>query len=71
MTGSPEPVFSRESRARNLERLRSEVFDVLVLGGGINGAGVARDLALRGLKVALVEQRHFASGTSGKMNSRA
>jgi glycerol-3-phosphate dehydrogenase len=41
---------------------------VLVLGGGVNGAGVARDLALRepGLKVALVEKRHFASGTSGK-----
>src|SRR5229473_1485380 len=52
--------------ARNLERLRRESFDVLVLGGGINGAGIARDLALRGVKVALVEQRHFASGTSGK-----
>src|ERR1051325_8200935 len=66
MSGSPAPVVTRESRARNLERLRSEPFDVLVLGGGINGAGVARDLALRGAKVALVEQRHFASGTSGK-----
>jgi glycerol-3-phosphate dehydrogenase len=66
MSGLPPPVFTRESRARNLERLRSEAFDALVLGGGINGAGVARDLALRGLKVALVEQRHFASGTSGK-----
>jgi len=66
MSGSPTPVVTRESRARNLERLRSETFDVLVLGGGINGAGVARDLALRGSKVALVEQRHFASGTSGK-----
>ena len=60
------PAFTRDSRARNLERLRRESFDVLVLGGGINGAGIARDLALRGVKVALVEQRHFASGTSGK-----
>lgn len=66
MTGLREPAFTHESRARNLERLRSEAFDVLVLGGGINGAGVARDLAMRGSKVALVEQRHFASGTSGK-----
>src|SRR5713226_3252703 len=61
-----EPGFTRESRARSLERLRRESFDVLVLGGGINGAGIARDLALRGVKVALVEQRHFASGTSGR-----
>ena len=60
------PAFTRDTRARSLERLRREPFDVLVLGGGINGAGIARDLALRGVKVALVEQRHFASGTSGK-----
>jgi glycerol-3-phosphate dehydrogenase len=60
------PAFTHDTRARNLERLRRESFDVLVLGGGINGAGIARDLALRGVKVALVEQRHFASGTSGK-----
>ena len=55
-----------------LERLRSETFDVLILGGGINGAGTARDLALRAslarhpLRVALIEQNHFSSGTSGK-----
>src|SRR5579872_7144205 len=60
------PVFTRNSRAQNLERLRRETFDVLILGGGINGAGIARDLAMRGAKVALIEQRHFASGTSGK-----
>ncbi|HKX00411.1 MAG TPA: glycerol-3-phosphate dehydrogenase/oxidase [Bryobacteraceae bacterium] len=63
---SPAPPITRESRAQNLERLRREPFDVLILGGGINGAGIARDLALRGMKVALVEQHHFASGTSGK-----
>jgi glycerol-3-phosphate dehydrogenase len=60
------PPLTRESRRQNLERLRREPFDVLILGGGINGAGIARDLALRGVKVAVVEQRHFASGTSGR-----
>jgi len=60
------PAFTRDARAQNLERLRRETFDVLILGGGINGAGIARDLAMRGAKVALLEQRHFASGTSGK-----
>ncbi len=55
-------------RTRNLARLRNEQFDVLVIGGGINGAGIARDLVLRdpGMRVALVEKNHFASGTSGK-----
>jgi len=41
-------------------------FDVLVIGGGITGAGVARDAAMRGLTVALVEARDFASGTSSR-----
>jgi glycerol-3-phosphate dehydrogenase len=60
------------SRARNLERLRTETFDVLIVGGGINGAGIARDLALRsrrarlGLKIALIDKRHFSSGTSSR-----
>jgi glycerol-3-phosphate dehydrogenase len=41
-------------------------FDVLVIGGGITGCGVARDAAMRGLKVVLVERDDFASGTSGR-----
>lgn len=49
-----------------LERLRSEEFDVLVIGGGITGAGVALDAAARGLRTALVERADFASGTSSK-----
>jgi glycerol-3-phosphate dehydrogenase len=58
----------QDRRKANIERLRGEQFDVLVVGGGINGAGIARDLTLRGagLKVALVEKQHFASGTSGR-----
>ena len=49
-----------------LERLENEQFDVLVVGAGVTGAGVALDAASRGLKVALVEKDDFASGTSSK-----
>ncbi|HEY0528510.1 MAG TPA: glycerol-3-phosphate dehydrogenase/oxidase [Gemmatimonadaceae bacterium] len=44
----------------------SDIFDLLVIGGGITGCGVARDAAMRGLRVALVEREDFASGTSGR-----
>ncbi|HEV1287149.1 MAG TPA: glycerol-3-phosphate dehydrogenase/oxidase [Bryobacteraceae bacterium] len=61
------PAVHPDTRQSAIERLRSETFDVLILGGGINGAGTARDLALRGkLNIGLVEQNHFSSGTSGK-----
>jgi len=55
-------------RKARLTALRTEPLDVLVIGGGINGAGILRDLALRtgGLRLALVERAHFASGTSGR-----
>ncbi|NUS73092.1 MAG: glycerol-3-phosphate dehydrogenase/oxidase [Corynebacteriales bacterium] len=55
-----------EQRARDIERLKSETFDVLVIGGGVVGAGAALDAASRGLKVALVEARDLASGTSSR-----
>ena len=53
-------------RAISLERLRHEEFDVVVIGGGITGAGVALDAASRGLRVALVERDDFAAGTSSR-----
>jgi glycerol-3-phosphate dehydrogenase len=53
-------------RSENLDRLGTGTFDVLVVGGGITGAGVALDAASRGLRVALVERDDFASGTSSK-----
>jgi glycerol-3-phosphate dehydrogenase len=46
--------------------MQSDVFDLTVIGGGITGAGIALDAASRGLKVALVEKRDFASGTSSR-----
>ena len=53
-------------RADALARLENEEFDVLIVGGGITGCGVALDAASRGLRVALVERDDFASGTSSK-----
>jgi glycerol-3-phosphate dehydrogenase len=51
---------------RDFSTLSGQYFDMLVVGGGIFGAGVARDAALRGLRVALVEKSDFASGTSSR-----
>jgi glycerol-3-phosphate dehydrogenase len=60
------PGFEPTTRARNLDRLAAERVDLLVIGGGITGAGVARAAALRGITVAVVEARDFASGTSSR-----
>jgi glycerol-3-phosphate dehydrogenase len=51
---------------RNFEALRKRTFDLAVIGGGIHGAAVAREAALRGLTVAMIEARDFASGTSSR-----
>ena len=55
-----------QQRSAALKALSTEEVDVLVIGGGINGVGIALDAASRGLSVALVESRDFASGTSSK-----
>lgn len=60
------PTSPIADRAYRLATLASEDFDLLVVGGGITGAGIARDAALRGLRVALVEKDDFASGTSSR-----
>ncbi len=61
-----QTTFSVLHRKQSKTRLRSELFDLLVVGGGVTGCGIALDAAARGLKVALVEQKDFASGTSSK-----
>jgi glycerol-3-phosphate dehydrogenase len=58
------PSLNARSRARALERLASERYDVIVVGGGVTGAGVALDAAARGLRTALVERVDLAAGTS-------
>lgn len=55
-----------EQRAGALQNLTREPLDVLIIGGGIVGSGVARDAAMRGLKTGLIEQHDFAFGTSGR-----
>ena len=62
----PSSFLGPEQRASAWERLGSEQFDVVVIGGGVVGSGSALDAATRGLKVALVEARDFASGTSSR-----
>ena len=53
-------------RQRALAQMRSERFDLVVVGGGVTGCGIALDAATRGLSVALVEMRDYAAGTSSR-----
>jgi glycerol-3-phosphate dehydrogenase len=62
----PVSMLGPQQRAAFWERLGAEQFDVVVIGGGVVGSGCALDAATRGLKVALVEARDFASGTSSR-----
>ena len=59
-------MFSFKERPNIVNTLNSYTFDVLVIGGGITGAGIALDAASRGLSVALVEMQDFAAGTSSR-----
>jgi glycerol-3-phosphate dehydrogenase len=62
----PSSVLDPEARRRALARMTGDELDVLVIGGGITGAGAALDAATRGLRVGLIEARDYASGTSSK-----
>src|SRR5437773_832369 len=55
-----------EQRRASLARMAKEVFDVVVIGGGVTGAGTALDAVTRGLSVALVEARDYSAGTSSR-----
>ena len=59
-------LFSNKERIKNLERMSEQELDVLVIGGGITGAGIALDGTLRNLSMGLVEMRDFSSGTSSR-----
>ncbi|EFV77881.1 FAD dependent oxidoreductase [Bacillus sp. 2_A_57_CT2] len=59
-------IFSNLNRTEMIKTLTKEEFDVLIIGGGITGAGIALDAAARGMKTALVEMQDFAAGTSSR-----
>jgi glycerol-3-phosphate dehydrogenase len=59
-------TFSHLNRNENLSQMPRQVFDLAIVGGGITGAGVARDATSRGMSVALVEANDFAFGTSSR-----
>ena len=59
-------VLSQEQRATSLEAMTSQKFDVLVIGGGVTGAGIALDAAARGLNTAVVDAQDWAAGTSSR-----
>lgn len=58
--------FSGIRRTEILEQLSKENYDLLIIGGGITGAGIALDAASRGMKTALVDMQDFAAGTSSR-----
>src|SRR4030066_95424 len=60
----PASALSHATRAAALSAMAAEPVDLLVIGGGITGAGIARDAALRGIRTALVDKGDFAGGTS-------
>ena len=60
----PNSHLSAASRQRALESMSSDGVDVLVVGGGVTGAGIALDAVTRGLRVGIVEAQDWASGTS-------
>ncbi len=59
-------TLSALERENVISKMSSTTYDLIIIGGGITGAGIALDAASRGLKVALVEKSDFASGTSSK-----
>jgi glycerol-3-phosphate dehydrogenase len=65
-TAENQRLFDARARDGVLDEVDGQTFDFVIVGGGINGAGIAHDAALRGLKVLLVEQHDLAFGTSSR-----
>ena len=63
--------WTSSDRQKYINQLKNEVFDLVIIGGGITGAGLAREAALRGIKTALIDKNDFAHGTSSKSSKLA
>ena len=63
---SSKHIFSADRRDQIIKELKSRQFDLVIIGGGITGAGIALDAVTRGMSVALIEKVDFGSGTSGR-----
>lgn len=59
-------MFSAKQRMQLIEKMSKSTYDVLVIGGGITGCGIALDATTRGMKTALIEMQDFAAGTSSR-----
>jgi len=66
-----EKTWNFKNRNTIIHKLQNTEYDVLIIGGGITGAGIAREAAMRGLKVGLVEKQDFAAGTSSRSSKLA
>ncbi len=66
-----DQTWNCKNRDLVLEKLKSTQYDIIIIGGGITGAGVAREAVMRGLKVALVDMQDFAAGTSSRSSKLA
>jgi len=66
-----ETTWNVKNRDTIIHKLQETDYDILIIGGGITGAGIAREAAMRGLKVGLVEMQDFASGTSSRSSKLA
>jgi glycerol-3-phosphate dehydrogenase len=66
-----DKTWNLENREAIIDRLEKNEYDVVVIGGGITGAGIAREGVMRGLKVGLIEMQDFAAGTSSRSSKLA
>lgn len=66
-----EKTWNFKNRSKIIHKLQETAYDILIIGGGITGAGIAREAAMRGLKVGLIEMQDFGAGTSSRSSKLA
>jgi len=72
--GSPNtlnPEWTFNNRSKFIDQLKSDNFELIIIGAGVTGAGVAREASLRGIKTAILDKNDFASGTSSRSSKLA